>query len=294
MLYALLCLFALADVSSSPVEPSAMGRYGHTDDAYFYVGGFQGTGVQDAYLVYPSNATGPFPLVAFAHGAFKHSPNDTANDYKALMVHIASHGIVVAAYNTCLFECKDPIYASDQLHLITMLRNNPHLHPVLSHVDFTQIAVVGHSMGGGASITNAGSGLPGVVAAVAIHPATGGIWGGDGSKVQVPTFYLCGSRDMAVSCSSVKDQYEKTPRALQTQNVFSELKGAEHTEIQKPLPGGRWDYYIVQYLLCKFKVFGGEGCAVIYGTSPDSMCEAGLMVKGECLHNITTYPATIA
>ena len=31
------------------VEPSAMGKY-DTSSAYFYVGGFKGEGVQDAYI----------------------------------------------------------------------------------------------------------------------------------------------------------------------------------------------------------------------------------------------------
>jgi predicted dienelactone hydrolase len=269
-----------------------MGMY-QTSSAYFYVGGFKGTGVQDAYIVYPiGNITGPFPLVAFAHGAFKHTPNDTASDYKAILTHMASHGMVVAAFNTCLFECDDPIYASDQLHLITMLRENPHLHPVLAHVNFNQIALAGHSMGGGATITNAGSDMLGLVTAVAIHPATGGIWGGNGSNVKIPTFYMCGSRDLVVPCPTVKAQYENTPPigVLQTLNVFAELQGAEHTEIQTPLPGSRWDYYIVQFLLCQFKSSNTKACAVIYGTSPSSMCEAGLMVRSECLHNMTASP----
>jgi hypothetical protein len=94
-------------------EPSAMGKYG-TDNATFYLGGFKGTGVQDAYLVFPTGmeaaSASSLPLVAFAHGAFKHTSNDTGHDYNAVLRHAASHGIVVAAYNTCLVECNYKIY----------------------------------------------------------------------------------------------------------------------------------------------------------------------------------------
>ena len=249
---------ALLAVAAVLPEPSAMGEHS-TDNITFYLGGFKGPGVQDAYLVFPSDLVqssqeGSLPLVAFSHGAFKKTSNDTGHDYNAILRHVASHGIVVAAYNTCLFECNYRIYSEDQLHLISALHTNTALHPILPKVNFSAVALMGHSMGGGTTITNAGSGFPGLLAALAIHPATGGSWGGDGAAVKIPTFFMCGQADEAVHCPSVKDQYQKTPAGIP--KVFAELKGATHLEIQKPLPGGRWDYYIVQYLLC---VFGGGG-----------------------------------
>ena len=156
--------FVLSSSSSrrphaSPVPlPSAMGPH-ETTTSSFYVGGFVAGGNQDAYLVLPKDyATAPpgsYPLVAFAHGCCKNSVNQSASDYNSVFVHLASHGMVVASYNTCLGECNMVTFADDQKHLVAALHADPSLHPVLDKVDFTRVGLLGHSMGGGATVFSA-------------------------------------------------------------------------------------------------------------------------------------------
>jgi predicted dienelactone hydrolase len=241
-----------AAVSSPAPLPSAMGPYAVTT-ADFYVGGFQAGGNQDAYLVFPreyaaSPAAG-FPLVAFAHGCCKNSVNQSASDYNSVFVHLASHGMVVASYNTCLDTCNMITFSGDQLHLINELVERPELHPVLAKVNFSSVAILGHSMGGGSTVFSAAarniaaadddyaaaaSAVGGSVfiadnvessssrssghvvsdqveirVAVAIDPAPSIA----APKVRIPTFFGCGQNDTIVPCWSVKAMYELSPAA---------------------------------------------------------------------------------
>jgi len=273
-------------------EPPAGGNL-TVETEYFYLGGFKGPfggfnmrTKQDAYLVYPTGAEGPFPLVAFAHGCCKTTVNDTKNDYDAIMRNLASQGVVVASFSSCIFQCGNEAFSGDQLHLVSALRANPQLHPILPRVDFDRVGLMGHSMGGGATITSAGSGATGIRAAAAIHPSKG-----PAADVQVPMFYMCGSSDPLVGCSGVKDMYNKAPEAALRQSVFADLTGAGHLEIQTPMPGGRWDFYIGQFMLCHLNA-DATACGNIYGDGPAAMCTAGLMV--ECLHNMNASQSPTA
>jgi len=263
LLATFLCAFA---------EPSAQGPYS-TAGEYFYAGGFKAKGPlvvnsQDIYLVYPTDAAGPFPIVSFAHGCCKFSVNDTKTDYDAIFRNLASNGVVVASFSSCLFACPNEAFSTDQLHVISVLQESPELHPVLANVDFSRVALMGHSLGGGSTITAAGSGYEGVVAASAIHPSAG-----DAGDVKVPTFYMCGADDSTVHCSDVKKMFAQTPTA---RSVFADLSGANHLEIQTPMPGGRWDFYLVQFNLCHLNN-DDEACAYIYSTGADAICTGGLM-----------------
>lgn len=261
-----------------------MGDYETAADL-FHLGGFKATGgTQDVYLIYPVGASGPFPFVAFAHGCCKKSPEDTRNDYDALYRDLAIHGVVVGAFFSCQNWCGNGVFSTDQLHLIDALQSDPSLHPMLPQVDFQRVTLMGHSLGGGATITSAASGHGGVVAAAAIHPSAG-----DAADVKVPTFYLCGEKDTTVSCPSVKKQYQKTAVA---RSVFAELQGAGHLEIQKPLPGGRWNYYLVQFALCHLQS-SKSACDVIYGAGGDSLCSGGLMVDCEVQQGYVSRNSTV-
>lgn len=270
------------------VPPSAMGTH-TTTDARFYVGGFTGgdgsNATQNAYLVYPATGDGPFPLVAWAHGCCQKQALLIASNYRSILVHMASHGVVVASFTSCLIQCGHHKFSADQLHLISALRGHPELHPVLSKVDFSRVGVMGHSMGAAATVTSAAAasvgrrGAEGIIAAVAIHgtpqndDATAGL-------VRIPIFYTCGDKDHEVSCNGdVKKAFRETP-ALGGQNVFSEMRGASHLEIQQPLPGGRWDFHVVQFMLCHLNN-DTAACADIYGTASHAMCSAGQMVECE-------------
>merc|ERR1711964_600290 len=110
------CFALIASRGLADEPPPAAGPF-ETQGEYMYVGGFQSSSLQDIYLIYPTGQpeTLRLPFVVFSHGAFKHSANDTANDYNAVLRNVASHGIVVAAYTGCLVVCGDTKYANDQL-----------------------------------------------------------------------------------------------------------------------------------------------------------------------------------
>jgi len=262
--------------------PSAMGKF-DVDTVSFYVGGFIAGGNQDAYLVYPTNydnaTNASFPLVVFAHGCCKNTVNQSASDYNSVFVHLASHGMVVASYNTCLGECNMITFSDDQLYLVSTLRERPSLHPVLNMVDFSKVGLFGHSMGGGSTVFSAAniSSLEGVTVkvAVAIDPAPSVAAG----LIKVPTFFGCGQNDTIVPCWSVKAMYGAAPKSA-GQHTYSVLRDAGHCAIQDPLPGSPWDYYIVQHMLCHM-YDDASACDEIYGTSQSSLCSAGYMTDCE-------------
>jgi hypothetical protein len=187
----LLLLLGRAQSMSLPSLPSARGSHS-TTTSDFYVGGFLAGGNQDAYLVFPEDYEeanfSSFPLVAFAHGCCKNSVNQSASDYNSIFVHLASHGMVVASFNTCLDTCNMITFSGDQLHLISALHNNPSLHPVIEKIDFTRVGLFGHSMGGGSTVFSAANSTIAnvtVKVAVAIDPAPSIAAG----KIEVPTFF---------------------------------------------------------------------------------------------------------
>jgi hypothetical protein len=232
---ALATLVPLTAAGASPVPlPSAMGPYAVTT-ADFYVGGFQAGGNQDAYLVLPQNydeaRNASFPLVVFAHGCCKNSVNQSASDYNSVFVHLASQGMVVASYNTCLDTCNMITFSGDQLHLINELVERPDLHPVLAKVDFSSVAIMGHSMGGGSTIFSAASnGTASVVVADAVDSTSRRVSASDDVAIKVavvidpapstaapfirmPTLFGCGQNDTVVPCWSIKAMYELSPAA---------------------------------------------------------------------------------
>jgi len=260
----LLGLLLVAVVAGKWVEPSAMGPF-QTKDAVIYVNGTVKT-----HLYYPVNAPGPLPLVANAGAG------------PVIPIHLASHGIVIATGGG--WEDPNNGTCSDhQLRIISALRNNISAHPVLPKVDFSHVGLMGWSHCSTCSLGSAARGAEGVVAAALIHGVClPGECSFSGRDVKVPTFYMCGEDDHTVPCESVKKIYDESPKHLWGKNVFAELAGAKHGEITIPLPGGRWNFYIVEFMMCWLSK-NQTACGNIYGTGPDALCTAGLMTN--CTHS---------
>jgi hypothetical protein len=110
--------------------------------------------LEDAIDVYwPTNATQPLRLIAFAHGAGGGLFIQPIV-YTSILHSLAAWGFVVAAPRACLFgDCLDQYY-KQQLNIITHARAaatdaSKAGHPQFSLVDFTHgVAISGHSMGG--------------------------------------------------------------------------------------------------------------------------------------------------
>ncbi|MEC9439892.1 MAG: dienelactone hydrolase family protein [Myxococcota bacterium] len=125
------------------------------------------------YLTYPASksptednlaavATGPFPLVVFAH-ANHDRVCQVFDGYYSLHDHWASWGFVVASVDSTRWNCmpgnRDNIRsrALDQRAVIEDLlaRNEDPESPYYRRIDPEKIILAGHSRGGGASLLNA-------------------------------------------------------------------------------------------------------------------------------------------
>lgn len=258
-------------------ETPTAGPYS-TESGYFYVGGFttypwDRNQNQDAYIVYPANKTS-FPLVAFAHGCCKMSPNDTAGDYRALFQALASNGIATVSFATCLWSCPSSetspswkLFSEHQRHLLHSLRTNKDLHPALKNVNFSSLGLMGHSEGGLSSLQSATFVDPNVRAVASISGETGSasIAQLDITKVSVPVFYMVAQFDNPrCMYESQKKLYDQTPPRLQGKSVLAELRHAKHLEIQKDPPGGRWNFYILSFLQCHL-LESREACCYMNG-----------------------------
>ena len=140
----LLAAIALAQV------PSAKGPSGdNVDITSFNVGTFTSGGSQLAYLAYPTRyqefADGSMPLVILAHGMTA-GCSRVLDSYDNLMKNISSWDmIVIAPAPCCLLWCTS--YPDDIYRGITDTKGK---HPILAKADYTNVGLIGHSMGGNA------------------------------------------------------------------------------------------------------------------------------------------------
>lgn len=98
--------------TQQPVETAqpapTMGPYS-VNSAWYKVPALDGAsdnGFPLAWVIYPTNGTGPFPLISYQHGADGGSIN-LLPGYKTLFEQIASYGFVVAAADSCNLGCTD-------------------------------------------------------------------------------------------------------------------------------------------------------------------------------------------
>lgn len=130
------------------------------------------------HVIWPENAPDgmTFPLLSYAHGAAGGSWY-SIEGYYSLWTQIASYGFVVVAPASCSMGCEDggwSTYYLEQLKCIDWARNQSKIDPILAKIDWDMgVGIVGHSMGGQATVHSAKSTytIPrNITAAVLHHP----------------------------------------------------------------------------------------------------------------------------
>ena len=194
--------------SNSSIEASR-GPYAVSEKAVRSASGFGG-----GDLYYPtSTSDGTFGVVAVSPG-FTASKSTMA----WLAPRIASQGFVVFNIDT---NTRSDQPASRGRQLLAALDYAVNDSTVGSRIDRTRQAVIGHSMGGGGTLT-AASERPALKAAI---PLTG--WHGtkNWSRVQVPTLVVGAEND---SVASVRSHSEPFYESLGGEKAYLELAGASH------------------------------------------------------------------
>lgn len=192
----------------------------------------------------PVNPLGPSPLVVFSHGF-----RGIAAQSESLMRALASAGYLVVAPNhrdafgsgkyigrpeAPFFrggKWNDAAYKNrgeDIEKLIAVLKSEPKF---VEAIDWTKVALIGHSLGGYTSLALAGAWsswkLPEVKAVVALSPYTSPFLGkGNLHGMNVPVMYQCGTNDPGITpfLTSPNGAFNETNSPA----YLVELQGANH------------------------------------------------------------------
>ena len=165
----------------------------------------------DAYRDVPASEDGPFPLVVFAHGAASFRNQSTF-----LTTHLASWGFVVVSVDylergLVAFlgaQPENPIDQQDLTRMVVALAasENDRVGGLLEGVVSTdEIAITGHSAGGGTSILFGGE--PDVVTYI---PLSAGV-SRDGTTMlpDAPSLWITGDIDAVVELDRVERAFEE-------------------------------------------------------------------------------------
>jgi dienelactone hydrolase len=244
---------------------------------------------QDGLLIYPADLSNKYPAVSFAHGW--DFGGDTLQDvYDGFLSFLASAEYVILApkapyswefYNWCDEEWKD------QLQALVWAKTAPE---VKQHIDFSRAsAVVGHSMGGRATVQSASQNNAEVMnigAAVAMHPTVGG-FGCSGCSPRVPIMFTSGSNDVSLGADPWRadELYNSTKGVAK---AFVELQGATHDDMQDGSPNYKhleW-HYVLDWLNCFIKR-NATACSLAQcreprSSNPTSVCR----VEGVVVPNL--------
>eukprot|EP00729_Bicosta_minor_P013944 gene13944-32501_t len=236
-------------------------------------------------MVYPNNApaNATFPLLAYAHGA-------AGGGYYALWTQIASHGFVIAAPRSCSMGCKAGgwrTYYSEQLKTIDWVKNSSAMLPPkpFSLIDWTPgVGIVGHSMGGEATIRSAQAIYTrprNIRAAMLHHPFVGP--GDFGSKIAVPIAAFTGTADNICYPNETVKVFDAVPATVP--KMLRNQVGIDHLEpvLIPPIE----NEYLGTYTAAWFKVWllneTGDYKTMIYGNRANySLCDSAPMAPNGC------------
>lgn len=267
MAAALATLAAVASSYKVSFEDVVVGNYTcHLDNYSNY---------QGARVYYP-DAPGRFPVIAWAHG-FNNPGNQSYLCYAGTLESIAAGGYVVIAAESsswpqiCLTEWRD------QFRSLEWARSSK----LAVRINVSQAGLMGHSMGGGATVHAAAQADAvkehHVGAAVILH-AAGGIPKNNGSQPVVPIFYGGGSQDIYANWTGVRAAYHNVTGVSKALEV---IEGAIHQEPQtecldwqghnKSFGRQRHSPFIVAFFDCHLKGNISQ-CGKIYSDEMGSMC----------------------
>jgi hypothetical protein len=291
---------ALSAVAQAPPA----GPYS-VNSSWYKVGALDGTD-PDAFVVYPTNGTGPFPLISYVHGLA--GGDIDLVGYAELFAQIASYGFVLVAPDSCDFGCTDasrgapwsdcaglpPVYPSSDwapwyaegLKLIDWASNmtSAGTDPIFQLIDWSKgVGYAGHSMGGQAGVIAANAACTkrwNIKAAVLHHPATAVINNGTqnlAANISVPTAIFTSSGDSIFPDSeAIKNATTFRPLAYRNEVGWSHLEPVLVPPIENPL--------LATFTAAWFKVYvsGDPDPAwhsAIYGSGPGSLCGEAPMVE---------------
>ncbi len=191
-----------------------------------------------------------YPTASGSYGAIAISPGFTAyqSSISWMGTRLASHGFVVITIDTNTTS-DQPDSRGRQLkaaldRVVSLSRTSS--SPLYNKVDSTRLAVAGHSMGGGGTLSAARDN-PSYKAAVPIAPwHTTKSW----SRVTVPTLIIGGETDTIAGVSSHSIPFY-TSLPSSTKKAYAELNGEGHF-----FPQSSSNYPIVgRYMISWFKRF---------------------------------------
>ena len=196
------------------------------------VAGTAASGYGGGTIYHPANVAGPFAGIAIAPGYLS-----TRSTMSWWGERLASHGFVVVTIDThSIYD--QPAERTPQLmaalrQLVTFGKSPS--HPLYRKLDPNRLGVMGHSMGGGATLL-AASENPTLTAAIALAPWN---FGGDFAKLRVPTLVVACEGDpfaaVAAHASpfygSIPDTTSKAYMSFKTEDHFCVMSGNSFTRI---------------------------------------------------------------
>ena len=173
------------------------------------IDGLQCDGDHAVWVLYPQDGQ-RHPLVSFAHG---YTAWNVTTWFPQLLYGLAARGYVVVATEAGTAGCG--VESSDQARALEWALGSTDL---AAHIDRSAgTAVVGHSMGGGATIGSASNATAikdyAIKVAVAQHPATSPT---PFKSPLVPILFMTGDADTVVDPNSVKAQYDRAKHVEKT------------------------------------------------------------------------------
>lgn len=227
-----------------------------------YLGNLVSFGGDSQYgeLYYPTNVdpSVSLPFISFAHGMLA-GGEKMRFLYESLLSSIASAGYIVVGAESCIWAyC--PIFYEDILQTIDACKvNGTSMNPIFNQADFSNVGIVGHSMGGGMTevcCQEKYTSTYNIKTGFALNPE---ICIGC-TSIDVPIFYGAGTNDTIVPDNSVLNVYNQSPPP----KVFANMENCTHFEPN--LPNNRWIPIAVEWLDCFLK--GNlKACNNVYGSN---------------------------
>ncbi len=172
-------------------------------------------------IYYPTNVAGPFAAISVSPGF-----TETASDVAGWGPRLASHGFVTIIFNTVNPNSDLPAQRSQQqrqaLDYVVAQGNNTS-SPISGLVDGNRRAVMGHSMGGGASLISADAD-PTLRAAVPLAPFN---TSSSFPNITVPTMIVaCQNDNIAPVNTHASPMYNSIPTT--TRKSYISVTGGNH------------------------------------------------------------------